>query len=129
MINIEILRKCGGGLENSINCRYGELILTEYFINDIPDIITRTRTSITCSRNPMESKIAPMTSREDRIPEEPVLKCHKCGRTSHLAHTFTKNTQINEAKIIEGVQLTEDNKESDHDSAISDDTPEENYPI
>ncbi|MBW0527310.1 hypothetical protein O181_067025 [Austropuccinia psidii MF-1] len=45
------------------------------------------------------------TSREDKRPEIPVLKCHKCGSTSNLANTCTKKTKINEAQVIEEVQL------------------------
>ncbi|MBW0558321.1 hypothetical protein O181_098036 [Austropuccinia psidii MF-1] len=51
----------------------------------------------------MESKMVPKISREDRKRERPVLKCHKCGSTSHLANTCTKKTQINEVQVIEEV--------------------------
>ncbi|MBW0572679.1 hypothetical protein O181_112394 [Austropuccinia psidii MF-1] len=40
------------------------------------------------TRVPMESK----NSREDKRPDRPVLNCHKCRSTSHLANTFTKKT-------------------------------------
>ncbi|MBW0522502.1 hypothetical protein O181_062217 [Austropuccinia psidii MF-1] len=93
------------------------------------DLITRTRFGETCTRTPMESKIIPKTSREDRRPERPALKCHEFGRTSHLAITFTKNTTKNEVRVIKGVQCTEGKEESDQDSAISDDTPSGDYPI
>ncbi|MBW0581376.1 hypothetical protein O181_121091 [Austropuccinia psidii MF-1] len=73
--------------------------------------------------------MVPKISREDRRPETPVLKCHICGSTSHLANTCTKNTKINEAKVIEEVQCTEEKKESDLDSSVSEDTPVEDYPI
>ncbi|MBW0566012.1 hypothetical protein O181_105727 [Austropuccinia psidii MF-1] len=69
------------------------------------------------------------TSREDKRPERPVLKCHKCGSTSHLANTCTKKTKINEVQVIEEVQCTEEKEESDLDSAVSEDTPVEDYPI
>ncbi|MBW0508156.1 hypothetical protein O181_047871 [Austropuccinia psidii MF-1] len=93
------------------------------------DLITRTRVGETYTRTPMESKIIPKTSREDRRPEIPVLKCHKCGITSHLANNLTKKTTKNEFQVIKGVQCTEGKEESDHDSAISDDTPARDYPI
>ncbi|MBW0585854.1 hypothetical protein O181_125569, partial [Austropuccinia psidii MF-1] len=32
---------------------------------------------------------------EDKRPERPVLKYHKCGSTSNLANTCTKKTKIN----------------------------------
>ncbi|MBW0516951.1 hypothetical protein O181_056666 [Austropuccinia psidii MF-1] len=129
MINIKILRKFGGELENSIKCRCVEPCSTEYYINAMEDIITRTRIGKTWIRVPMESKMVTKTSREDKRPERPALKCHKCGRTSHLANTCTKKTKINEVQVIEEVQCTEEKEESDLDSAVSEDTPVEDYPI
>ncbi|MBW0558139.1 hypothetical protein O181_097854 [Austropuccinia psidii MF-1] len=76
----------------------------------------------------MESKMVPKISREDRRPEKPVLKCHKCEITSNLANTCTKKTKINEVQLIEEVQCTEEKEESDVDSAVSEDTPVEDYP-
>ncbi|MBW0576187.1 hypothetical protein O181_115902, partial [Austropuccinia psidii MF-1] len=67
--------------------------------------------------------------REDRRPEKPVLKCHKCGSTSHFASTCTKKTKINEVQVIEEVHCTEEKEESGQDSTISEDTPVEDYPI
>ncbi|MBW0540792.1 hypothetical protein O181_080507 [Austropuccinia psidii MF-1] len=77
----------------------------------------------------MESKMVPKISREDRRLEKPVLKCHKCGSTSHLVNTCIKKTKINEVKFIEEVQCTEKKEESDLDSAVSEDNPVEDYPI
>ncbi|MBW0526720.1 hypothetical protein O181_066435 [Austropuccinia psidii MF-1] len=93
------------------------------------DIITRTRIGKTWTRIPMESKMVPKIPREDKRPERPVLKCHKCGSTSHLANTCTKKTKINEVQVIEEIQCTEEKEESDQDSAVSEDTPVEDYPI
>ncbi|MBW0561894.1 hypothetical protein O181_101609 [Austropuccinia psidii MF-1] len=93
------------------------------------DIITRTRTGKAWTKIPIESKMVPKISREDRRPEKPVLKCHKCGSTSHLANTCTKKTKINEVKVIEEVQCTEEKEESDLDSEVSEDTPVEDYTI
>ncbi|MBW0560628.1 hypothetical protein O181_100343 [Austropuccinia psidii MF-1] len=108
MINMKILRKCGGELEHAIKCRCVVPCSTEDNINAIEDIIARTRIGKTWTRVPMESKIVSKISREDKRPERPVLKCHKCGSTSHLANTCTKKTKINE---------------------VSEDTPVEDYPI
>ncbi|MBW0534317.1 hypothetical protein O181_074032 [Austropuccinia psidii MF-1] len=68
-------------------------------------------------------------SREDKRPERPVFKCHKCGSTSPLAHPSTKKTKINEVQVIKEVQCTEEKKESDLDSAFYEDTLVEDYPI
>ncbi|MBW0468455.1 hypothetical protein O181_008170 [Austropuccinia psidii MF-1] len=129
IINMKILRKCGGELEHSIKCRCVEPYSTEDYINSMEDIITRTRIGKTCNRVPMESKMVSKTSIEDKRPERPVLKCHKCGSTSNLANTCTKKTKMNEFQVIEEVQCTEEKEESDLDSAVSEDTPVEDYPI
>ncbi|MBW0531465.1 hypothetical protein O181_071180 [Austropuccinia psidii MF-1] len=123
MINMKILRRCGGELEHAIKCRCVEPCSKEDYINAMEDIITRTRIGKTWSKIPMESKLVPKISREDRRREKPVLKCHKCGSTSHLANTCTKKTNINEA------QCTEEKEESDLDSAVFEDTPVEDYSI
>ncbi|MBW0555949.1 hypothetical protein O181_095664 [Austropuccinia psidii MF-1] len=129
MINMKISRKCGGELEHAIKCRCVEPCSKEDYVNEMADIITRTRIGKTWTKIPMEYKIVPKISREDRKPERPVLKCHKCGRTSNLANTCTKKTKINEVQVIEEVQCTEEKEESDLDSAVSEDTSVEDYPI
>ncbi|MBW0470800.1 hypothetical protein O181_010515 [Austropuccinia psidii MF-1] len=100
MSDMKILRKCGGQMEHAIKCRCVEPCLTEGYLNAMEDIITRTRIGKTLTKIPMESKMVPKISKEDRRPEKPVLKCHKCEITSHLANTFTKKTKINEAQVI-----------------------------
>ncbi|MBW0475443.1 hypothetical protein O181_015158 [Austropuccinia psidii MF-1] len=69
------------------------------------------------------------TSREDKRPERPVLKCHKCGSTSHLTNTCPKKTKIDEVGVIEEVQCTEEKEVSDLYYAFSEDIPVEDYPI
>ncbi|MBW0539290.1 hypothetical protein O181_079005 [Austropuccinia psidii MF-1] len=70
MIDMKISRKCGGELEHSIKCRCVEPCSTEDYMNAMEDIITRTRIGKTWTKIPMESKMVPKISREDRIPEE-----------------------------------------------------------
>ncbi|MBW0547009.1 hypothetical protein O181_086724 [Austropuccinia psidii MF-1] len=94
MINMKILRKCGGELEHDIICRCVEPFSTEDYINAMEDFITRTRIGKNWTGIPMESKMVSKASREDKRPERPVLKCHKCESTSHLANTCTKKTKI-----------------------------------
>ncbi|MBW0539083.1 hypothetical protein O181_078798 [Austropuccinia psidii MF-1] len=77
----------------------------------------------------MESKIISKVPREDRKPEKPVLKCHKCVSTSHLANTCTKKTKINDVQVIELVQCTEGKEEFVLDSEVPEDTPGEDYTI
>ncbi|MBW0523829.1 hypothetical protein O181_063544 [Austropuccinia psidii MF-1] len=129
MINMKILRKCGVVLEHSIKCRCVETRSTQDYINSMEDIITRTRIGRTWTRVPTESKMVSKTFREDKRPEIPVSKCHKCGSTSHLANTCNKKTKIHEAQVIEEAQCTEEKEDSGPDYAVSEDTPEEDYPI
>ncbi|MBW0554119.1 hypothetical protein O181_093834 [Austropuccinia psidii MF-1] len=119
IINMKILRKCGGELEHAIKCRCVEPCSSEDYINSMEDIITKTRIGKTWTRAPIDSKMVPEISRYENRPEKPVLKCHKCGSTSHLANTCTKKTKINEVQIIEEPQYTEEKEESDQDSAVS----------
>ncbi|MBW0591072.1 hypothetical protein O181_130787 [Austropuccinia psidii MF-1] len=128
-INMKILRKCGRELQHAIKCRCVQHCSTEDYINAMEDIITRTRISKTWTIFPMESKMVCKTSRENKRPERPVLKFHKCGRTSQLANTCTKNTKINEGQVIDESQCTEEKEESELDSAVSEDMPVEDYPI
>ncbi|MBW0481275.1 hypothetical protein O181_020990 [Austropuccinia psidii MF-1] len=93
------------------------------------DIITRARISKSWTRSPMELKIVPKTSRDDRRPEQPSLKRHKCGRTANLAKTCSKKTKINEDKVMEEVQCAKEKEGSDQGSSIYDDTQAEDYPI
>ncbi|MBW0560174.1 hypothetical protein O181_099889 [Austropuccinia psidii MF-1] len=87
LINTKMLRKCEGELEHAIKCRCVEPCSTEDYINAMEDIITRKRIGRAWTIIPMEPKMVSKTSREDKRPERPVLKCHKCGRTSNLANT------------------------------------------
>ncbi|MBW0581412.1 hypothetical protein O181_121127 [Austropuccinia psidii MF-1] len=129
MLYMKILRKCGGDLEHAIKSRCLEPCSTEDYINAMEDISTRTRIGKTWTKIPIDSKIVSKSPREDRRPEETFLKCHKCGSTSQLGNTCTKKININEVQVIEEVHCTEEKEEYDQDSAISEDTPLENYPI
>ncbi|MBW0527866.1 hypothetical protein O181_067581 [Austropuccinia psidii MF-1] len=128
-INMKILRKCGGELEHAIKCRCVEPCSAEDYINAMEDIITRTRIGKTWTIVPIDSKMVSKTSREDKRRERPVLRCHNCRSTSHLANTCTKKTKINKAQIIGEVQYTAEKEESDLDSAVSEDKPVDSYPI
>ncbi|MBW0564348.1 hypothetical protein O181_104063 [Austropuccinia psidii MF-1] len=126
---MKILRIFGGELENAIKCRCVEPCSSEEYINLIEDSITRTRIGKTWTRTPGESKMVPKISRDDKRPERPFLKCHKCGSTSNLANTCIQKTKINEVQIIEEGQYTEEKEESDQDSEVSEETPAEDYSI
>ncbi|MBW0485865.1 hypothetical protein O181_025580 [Austropuccinia psidii MF-1] len=68
MINLKILRRCGGELEHAINFRFLEPCSSENYINAMGDIITRTKTGKTWARTPIESKMVPKISRDDKRP-------------------------------------------------------------
>ncbi|MBW0513340.1 hypothetical protein O181_053055 [Austropuccinia psidii MF-1] len=129
MMNMKILIKCLAELEYASKCRCVEPCSKEHYFNALEDIIARTRIGKTWTRVPMECKMVSRTSRADKGPERPVFKCHKCGRTSYLANTCTKNTKINEDQVIDKIGCTEEKVESDLDSAVSEDTPVEDYLI
>ncbi|MBW0583665.1 hypothetical protein O181_123380 [Austropuccinia psidii MF-1] len=113
MINMRILRKCGGELEHAIKSSCVEHFSTEDYINSMEDIITRMLIGITWTKIPMESKMVSKIPTEYSRPEKPVLKCHKCGSTSNLANTCIKKTKINEVQVIEKAHCTEEKEESD----------------
>ncbi|MBW0554729.1 hypothetical protein O181_094444 [Austropuccinia psidii MF-1] len=95
IINMKILRKFQGEVEHAIKCRFIEPCSSEDEFNDMEDIITRKRIGKTWTRTPIESKMVPKISRDEKRPEKPVLNCHKCGSTAHLANTCSKKTKIN----------------------------------
>ncbi|MBW0583366.1 hypothetical protein O181_123081 [Austropuccinia psidii MF-1] len=103
--NMKILRECGGELEHAIKVICVEPCSTEDYINAMEDIITRTRIGKTWTRIPIESKMFQKIPREDKRPERPVLKCCKCGSTSHLATTCTKKTKTMKFRSLEEFSL------------------------
>ncbi|MBW0551417.1 hypothetical protein O181_091132 [Austropuccinia psidii MF-1] len=108
MINMKILRKCGGELKHDIKSRCIQPCSTEDYINAMEDIITRTRSGKTWTRDPMESKMVLKASREDKRPERRVLKFHKCGSTSNLANTCTKRQRLIKLKHEVDINLNID---------------------
>ncbi|MBW0476172.1 hypothetical protein O181_015887 [Austropuccinia psidii MF-1] len=129
MINTQISRKCGGEIEHAIKYRCEETCSLEDYINSMEDIITSTRIGRAWTRNHMDFIMIPKIYREDKRPEIPVLKCNKCGSTSHLANTCTKKAKINEVQVIEEGQCDEEKEEYNQESEVSEDTPIEDYPI
>ncbi|MBW0578973.1 hypothetical protein O181_118688 [Austropuccinia psidii MF-1] len=71
VINMKIFRECRGELEHAIKCRFVEPCSTEDYINAMEDIITRTRIGKTWTKIPMESKMIPKISREDKRLSQP----------------------------------------------------------
>ncbi|MBW0518896.1 hypothetical protein O181_058611 [Austropuccinia psidii MF-1] len=100
MIHKGILKKCGGDLEHAIRSRFIEPFSTEYYINSMEDITTRTKIGINWYKPPIDNKTSGKPiSKPNKPHEKALLKCHKCGIKSHLANTCPKKTIINEIKI------------------------------
>ncbi|MBW0516971.1 hypothetical protein O181_056686 [Austropuccinia psidii MF-1] len=100
MIHKRILRKCCGDLEHVIRSRCIEPFSTEDHINAIEDITTRTKIGRNWHKNPLDNKTSwKPISKQKKPHDKAPWKCHKCGRTSHLANTCPKKTRINEIEI------------------------------
>ncbi|MBW0530604.1 hypothetical protein O181_070319 [Austropuccinia psidii MF-1] len=99
MVHNRILRKCGGDLENAIRSRCIEPFSTEYYINAMEDITTRTKISRNRYKPPINNKPSgkPISS-PNKPQDRDTLKFHKYEITSHLANTCLKTTRINEIK-------------------------------
>ncbi|MBW0501026.1 hypothetical protein O181_040741 [Austropuccinia psidii MF-1] len=88
MIHKRILRKCGGGLEHIIRSRCIEPCSTEEYINAMEDITTRTKIGRNWYKPPIDNKTSGKQIPKSNNPHDKApLKCHKCGRTSHLENT------------------------------------------
>ncbi|MBW0494056.1 hypothetical protein O181_033771 [Austropuccinia psidii MF-1] len=115
-VHKRILRKCGGDLEHAIRSRFIEPCSTEDYINSMEDIASRTKIGRNAYKPPIENKtsgksISKPSQPKDRAP----LKCHKCGRKSHLANTCPKKTKINEIEIEKEDNTKEANDVSLHE--------------
>ncbi|MBW0586252.1 hypothetical protein O181_125967 [Austropuccinia psidii MF-1] len=100
IVHGRILRNCGGDLEHAIRSRCIEACSTDEYINRLEDITTRTKIGRNWYKPPMENKTSwnPIPN-PNKPHDKALLKCHKCGCTSHLAETCPKNTRINEIEI------------------------------
>ncbi|MBW0533128.1 hypothetical protein O181_072843 [Austropuccinia psidii MF-1] len=100
MVHKRILRRCGGDLEHAIRSRRVEPCSTEYYINAMEDITTRTKIGRDLYKSPMENKTSGKPIPKPNKPHEKApLKLHKCGSKYHLANTCPKKTRINEIEI------------------------------
>ncbi|MBW0566474.1 hypothetical protein O181_106189 [Austropuccinia psidii MF-1] len=128
MVHKRLLRKCGGDLEHAIRSRCIEPCSTEYYINSMEDITTRTKIGRNWYKSPIYNKtsgkpISKPNKPHDRLP----LKFHKWGSTSHLANTCPKKTRINEIEI-EKVEDTKETKDVSLHESDSEPSEEEELP-
>ncbi|MBW0490094.1 hypothetical protein O181_029809 [Austropuccinia psidii MF-1] len=130
MIHKRVLQKCGGDLEHSIRSRCIEPFSTEYYINSLEYITTRTKTGRNWYKPPMDNKTSGKPISNPNKPHDKApLKCHKCGSTSHLANTCPKKTRINEIEINKVKDAKETNNvsllDSDSEPSEEEEVPDE----
>ncbi|MBW0554130.1 hypothetical protein O181_093845 [Austropuccinia psidii MF-1] len=100
MVHKRILRNFGGDLEHAIRRRCIEPCSTEYYINAMEEITTRTKIGRNWYKYPMDNKTSGKPIPKPNKPhDKDPLKSNKCGNTSHLANTCPKKTRINEIEI------------------------------
>ncbi|MBW0532549.1 hypothetical protein O181_072264 [Austropuccinia psidii MF-1] len=109
MIHKNILRQCGGDLENAVNSRTTEQYSAEDIINISEEATTRTR--IGSSRVNLKTTInTPWKDSVDKNPKENsnnakyrsadiIKKCHIFQSTTHLTNTWPKRRKIHEIDI------------------------------
>ncbi|MBW0527076.1 hypothetical protein O181_066791 [Austropuccinia psidii MF-1] len=112
-----ILRKCGCDLEHAISSRCIEPCSTEDYINAMEDTTTSTKIGRNLYKPPMDNKTSGKPIPKPNKPhDKALLKCHKCGSTSHLANTCPKKTRINGIEIDKVEDTKETNNVSLHES-------------
>ncbi|MBW0547582.1 hypothetical protein O181_087297 [Austropuccinia psidii MF-1] len=128
IINKRILRKCGGDLEHAIRSRCIEPCSTEYYINYMEEITTRTTIGKNWYKPSMNNKTSGKPIKKSNEPHDKApFKFHKCGSTSHLVSTCPKKTRIDEIEIDQFEATKETNNISLHDS-YSEPSEEEEVP-
>ncbi|MBW0585498.1 hypothetical protein O181_125213 [Austropuccinia psidii MF-1] len=97
IIHKRILSKCGGDLEHAIRSRCNEPFYTEYYINFMEDIKTRTKIGRNWYKPPTDNRTTGKPIPKPNKPHDKApLTCHKCGSTSDLKNTCPKKTRMNE---------------------------------
>ncbi|MBW0551656.1 hypothetical protein O181_091371 [Austropuccinia psidii MF-1] len=108
MINRNILRHFGDGLEHAVKSRTTEQSSAEDIINILEEVTTRNK--IGSSRVNLKTRFnRPWKDSVDKNPKEnsnnkyksadTVRKCNICQSTTHLANTCPKKAKINEIDI------------------------------
>ncbi|MBW0552161.1 hypothetical protein O181_091876 [Austropuccinia psidii MF-1] len=104
-----------GELENFLRRRFIEPCLTEEYINEIGDIVTRKKNGRTWMKLDIKRSNKPFIKKDTRRePFKPNAsnsndqkKFHKCGGVGHLANNCLKKAKIN--RIVE----TEDHNDKE----------------
>ncbi|MBW0567826.1 hypothetical protein O181_107541 [Austropuccinia psidii MF-1] len=126
MVQLKILKKCGGELEHSLRSRFIEPFPTEEYINALEEIVTRTKIGRTCKKLDIKSSNKPFikkynpreTFKPNTSNSNEQRKYHKCGCIRDLANNCLKKAKINQ--IVE----TEDHNDKEEESNSEKDTEE-----
>ncbi|MBW0549386.1 hypothetical protein O181_089101 [Austropuccinia psidii MF-1] len=111
VLHERILRNCGGDLENAIRRIFIKPFSTEYYINAMEDITTRTKIGRNWYKPPMDNEASgKLISRPNKPQDRAPLKSHKFESTSHLSDTCSKKTGINKIEI-EKAEYTKETKD------------------
>ncbi|MBW0463367.1 hypothetical protein O181_003082 [Austropuccinia psidii MF-1] len=106
---MEILKKCGGQMENPLRRWCIEPCSTEEYINSLEDIVKRTKIGRTWKK--LDIKIS--NKQKEPFKQNNTngkRKCHKCGGIVHLANNFLKKEKISE------IGETEDHNDKEEES-------------
>ncbi|MBW0529467.1 hypothetical protein O181_069182 [Austropuccinia psidii MF-1] len=105
---MKILKKCGGELEHSPRSRFIEPCSTEEYINEIEDIVTKSKIGRTWKKLDIKSPNKPREPfKPNTLNTNEQRKFHKYGGIVHLANNFLKKEKMN------GIMETEDNNDKD----------------
>ncbi|MBW0482982.1 hypothetical protein O181_022697 [Austropuccinia psidii MF-1] len=128
MVHMKILKKCGGELEHTLRSRCIEPCSTEDYINELKDIVTRTKIGRKWKKLDIKIPNKPIINedkpREPYKPHRPNTnekrECHECGGIEHLANNCLKKAKINEIVETEDHNDKEDESDSEKDTEESD---------
>ncbi|MBW0542163.1 hypothetical protein O181_081878 [Austropuccinia psidii MF-1] len=87
MVQMKIMKKCGGELENALRSRFIEPCSKEEYINALKDIVTRTKIGRTWKKLDIKSPNKPFIKKDkpkeafkpNKFNSNEQRKCHKCG--------------------------------------------------
>ncbi|MBW0533749.1 hypothetical protein O181_073464 [Austropuccinia psidii MF-1] len=127
MILRNIMRQCGGDLENSFKSRTTEQASSEDIINILEEVATRTRigssrvnlkTSFNTPWKDFVEKYFKKNSNNVKYKSTDMIrKCHICQGTTHLANTCPKRGKINEIDIEKEPDVEKENNIIEENSA------------
>ncbi|MBW0574710.1 hypothetical protein O181_114425 [Austropuccinia psidii MF-1] len=119
MVHMKILKKCGGEQEHALKSRCIEPCSIEEYINELEDIVTRTKIGRTWKELDIKRPNKPLIKKDkskkafnpNTSNNNEQRNCHKCGGIGHLANNSLKKGKINE--IVETENHNDKEEESD----------------